>query len=88
MKYYLYILYDCLRDKYYIGQTRNLADRLKRHRNHMSKYTKTGDWSLVYQELYNTRIEAFRRERYLKSLKSKLKIKELINKVGPISQPG
>ena len=88
MNYYLYILYDCLRDKYYIGQTNNLVDRLKRHLNHRSKYTKTGDWSLVYQELYNTRIEAFRRERYLKSLKSKLKIKELINKVGPIAQSG
>lgn len=88
MPYFLYILFDKVRDKYYIGQTANLEDRLRRHLEHRSKYTKTGSWSLVYTEQYNTRPEAFRREFYLKSLKSKIKIKELVNKVGPIAQSG
>ncbi|KKU44899.1 MAG: Excinuclease ABC C subunit domain protein [Microgenomates group bacterium GW2011_GWA2_46_7] len=88
MNYYLYILHERQKDKYYIGQTQNLVDRLKRHQCQRSKYTKTGSWSLVYKELYNSRSEAFKRELYLKSLKSKLKIRELINKVGPIAQPG
>ncbi|MFH1244001.1 MAG: GIY-YIG nuclease family protein [bacterium] len=88
MKSYLYILYDSQKDKYYIGQTQNLADRFKRHQSHRSKYTRTGSWSLVYKELYNSRSEAFKRELYLKSLKSKIKIRELISNVGPIAQPG
>ena len=88
MKYYLYILFDRVRDKYYIGQTSNLKDRLNRHQNHRSIYTKTGSWALVYTEQYDTRSEAFRREFYLKSLKSKIKINELINNVGPIAQSG
>ncbi len=78
MKYCLYILHDSSKDRYYIGQTANLADRLKRHHSHRSKYTKSGSWSLVYKELYNTRSEAFRRELYLKSLKNKQKIRELV----------
>ncbi len=86
MKYYLYILFDQSKDRYYIGQTSNLKDRLARHQDHRSKYTKSGNWSLVYSELYNTRSEAFKRELYLKSLKSKIKIRELVNNVGPIAQ--
>lgn len=88
MNYYLYILYDKPKDRYYIGQTANLKDRIDRHLKHYSRYTKTGNWSLVYTELYNTRSEAFKRELYLKSLKSKIKIRELVNNVGPIAQPG
>lgn len=86
MKYTIYILWDKSRDKYYIGQTNNLEDRLKRHFAKQSKYTKSGTWQLVYKETYDTRSESYRRERYLKSLKSKIAIKKLI--VGPIAQPG
>ena len=62
MKFYLYILYDKNRDKYYIGQTANLEDRIKRHINRRNKYTKSGNWQLVYKEVYTTRSKAVLRE--------------------------
>ena len=74
----LYILYDEDRGKYYIGQTANLADRLARHIQKRSKYTRTGDWKLVYTEDYPTRSEAVRRESYLKKLKDKALIEKLV----------
>lgn len=88
MNYTLYILKDLQRDKFYIGQTSDLSDRLNRHINKRSKYTKTGNWILVYKETYNTHSEAIKREKYLKSLKSKIAINKLINQQGPIAQPG
>ena len=54
----------------YIGQTNNLESRLK---NHLGKTTKSskfakehGNFQLVYQENYNSRIEAMRREKQIK----------------------
>ena len=76
--YTTYILYDLHKDRFYIGQTGNLADRLKRHFNNRSKYTKNGLWKLVYQESFVTRSEAIFREKYLKSLKSKVALRNIM----------
>ncbi len=76
----LYILYDENRDKFYIGQTGNLKDRLQRHFNKHSKCTKSGSWKLVYTETFSTRSQACQRERYLKSLKDKQLIKKLVSR--------
>jgi putative endonuclease len=78
--FFVYILENNI-GKYYIGQTNNLADRLNRHNSHRSKYTSfdSGNWKIVYKEEYNTRSEAMRREKYLKSQKSKSFISELIH---------
>jgi predicted GIY-YIG superfamily endonuclease len=54
----------------YIGQTNNLQGRLRSHRYGASKAAKFttdhGDFELVYQESYGSRVEAMRRERQLK----------------------
>ena len=59
--------------KIYIGQTQDLVKRLARHnspsRSKRGSYTKLqkGPWNIVYTEHLETRIEAIRREKYLKS---------------------
>jgi putative endonuclease len=65
--------------KFYIGQTSNLEDRLKRHNEGRSQFTKgKGPWNLVYQEQYSTRTEAIRREKQLKKWRKEL-IQRLID---------
>jgi len=54
----------------YIGQTNNLGQRLKEHFNKTTKSSKFakdhGDFKLIYQENYNSRLESMRREKQLK----------------------
>ncbi|QQT27389.1 GIY-YIG nuclease family protein [Sphingobacterium spiritivorum] len=80
--YYLYILYSISADRYYIGVTNDVANRLRRHNSrHKKGFTGiSADWCIVYQECYKTKSEALVRERQLKSWKSGLKIEELIKK--------
>ena len=71
--------------RHYIGSTENLKERLIRHNKGYSKYTKNkGPFEIIYKENYNTRSEAKKREYYLKSLKSRKAIENLIKKNGDI----
>ena len=82
--YYLYILRN-ENNSYYIGTTNNLQRRIHEHNSDQSKYTKNrGLWRIFFTENYSTRTEAVKREYYLKSLKSKQAIIELIR----CNQPG
>lgn len=69
MSYYVYIL-RFSNDSLYIGQTNNLGQRLKDHKNkatRASKFSKeNGEFKLVYSENYSTLIETMRREKQLK----------------------
>jgi putative endonuclease len=79
MPYYVYVLYSQSLDKYYIGSTQDLENRLLRHNSGRSKYTKPGlPWDLVYAEEYPTRPEAVRRERRLKSWKDRSMLENLV----------
>ena len=72
MSYIVYILYSVSVDRYYVGQTSNLDDRLQRHNQGRSKYTKSGiPWVLKYKELFATRPDAMEREREIKSSESR-----------------
>ena len=57
-------------NKLYIGQTNNLQQRLVDHKNKAERSSKfsmeNGEFELVYQEDYVTRIEVMRREKQLK----------------------
>ena len=78
--YTLYILHNPILDRYYIGQTSDIKKRVERHNKGYVKSTKGyRPWILVYQEKYEARSEVMAREQYLKSLKSKAKIKELVD---------
>ena len=68
-----YIVYIIRSDQgyTYIGQTKNIADRLNRHNTNRSTSTKNkGRWGLVISYACNTRSEAMKLERKLKNLKS------------------
>jgi len=55
-------------DRLYIGQTQDLDRRLREHHEGVSFYTKrTDDWCLIHTEEYDTRAEAIKREKQLKS---------------------
>lgn len=76
-----YILYSKLLDKFYIGYTSaDLNDRLKKHLSKHSGFTaKVKDWIIVYSEQFETKQTAMQREKEIKSWKSIVKIKLLIN---------
>ncbi len=66
--YYVYVLESLVNYRLYTGSTNDLDRRLIEHNTGISKYTKkTAPFELVYQETYNTRREAFKREMYLKT---------------------
>ena len=66
--YKVYVLYSSKYDQIYIGQTDDLEDRLERHNTGKSRYTKRYiPWELIYFEEYETRSEAMKREKELKT---------------------
>ena len=70
--YYIYILYSESFDKYYIGQTSDVSQRLKRHNSDYVNYTKSYvPWILVLYIEKETRSEAMILERKLKNLNRK-----------------
>ena len=79
--HHLYILYSAYRDRYYIGYTADiLAERIRKHNTKHRGFTgKAGDWSLVYTESYNAKELAMKREKQIKSWKSRKMIETLIN---------
>ena len=82
MPYTVYILHSLTKDKFYIGYTANLTERIVRHNQKSKGFTgATNDWVLVYHEDFISQSEAIQRERQIKNWKSKIKIKELIKKI-------
>ncbi len=59
MPYHVYILQSTVDGSYYIGTTQNLSERVERHNQGRSKYTKSkGPWQVVYHEEYPDRSSA------------------------------
>ncbi|MCX6829610.1 MAG: GIY-YIG nuclease family protein [candidate division Zixibacteria bacterium] len=83
MKFYAYILRSRKTDRFYIGSTSDLIDRLQRHNGGRSLYTRSGiPWELAYSEEFESRSEAVRREKQLKSWKNRERLEELIKSGG------
>ena len=79
MFFYVYIIYSAQKDKFYIGQTNNLKQRVERHTQGRVLSTKYGKpWKLVYNKKFETRSKAMEFEHYLKSKKSKNSITKII----------
>jgi len=79
MSYTVYILHSLSRNKFYIGYTANLSERIIRHNQKSKGFTgDSNDWNLVYYELFENQSEAIKREKQIKSWKSRIKIQELI----------
>ena len=79
MDYFVYILFSEIKNRFYIGYTSNLEERLIRHNQKSKGFTgNTNDWKVVYTEIFHLKEEAIKRELQIKSWKSKTKILELI----------
>lgn len=73
--YFVYALYNKQFDKIYIGQTENLTERLKLHKEKKFKNSFTarfeGEWILIYNEQTENRQQALTREKQLKSFRGR-----------------
>ncbi len=81
MACYFYILHSVSLDKFYVGHTcDSLNSRLEKHlRNHSGFTGKAKDWIIVYSEDFETKEEAYKRERQVKGWKSKIRINALLS---------
>ncbi len=69
MTYYTYILRSHFDGTYYYGHTKDVAKRIRQHNAGEMKYTKgKRPWKVHYTEEFQTKSEAYRRERYFKSI--------------------
>ena len=81
--FYVYIIYSKKIDKFYIGYTGHLADRLAEHLSGLSLFTaKADDWKLQYSETFPDRQTAMKREREIKKKKSRKYIEWLVSSAG------
>jgi len=72
MKYYVYVLYSARDGRLYIGQTKDLSNRLEVHNSGKVKSTRRRrPLRLVHYEEYTSRDKAIARERELKSISSR-----------------
>ncbi len=81
MKYIVYILFSESKNRFYIGYTSNLEERITRHNQKSKGFTgNVNDWKVVYTENYTSKETANKRELQIKSWKSRIKIEKLILK--------
>jgi putative endonuclease len=79
--FYTYILWSEALQKFYIGFTEDLEERLRYHNAGNVKFTSLGTpWRIVHSEIYPTRAEAMRRERQIKAWKSATSVRNLIDR--------
>lgn len=81
LMFLVYVIQSESSGKIYIGQTNDLASRIRRHNQELpskkGSYTKLnkGSWKLIYSENCKTREDAIKREKQLKSAKGREFIK-------------
>ena len=77
-----YILFSLTLNRYYIGHTTlPIEERLHKHlTNHDGFTSKAKDWKVVYQEIYDLKESAHKRELEIKNKKSRKYIEGLIEK--------
>jgi len=81
--YKVYILESEKNGRFYIGFSADVEARLERHNSGKVKSTRAHrPFKVVYTEEYQTSTEARKREYYLKTLKSRQAIRDLITRVG------
>ena len=88
MSFYCYIIYSKLLNKYYIGETNNIEERIELHNNRhfLNAFTSTtDDWELFFFIQCQSRSQARRIETHIKRMKSRKYI-ENIKKYPEISQ--
>ena len=78
---FVYILYSNSLNKYYVGETVDIQERIKHHNSgfYDNAYTKqTKDWILFYSIECKSRVQARKIETHIKKMKSKTYIRNLL----------
>ncbi|TAH00170.1 MAG: GIY-YIG nuclease family protein [Sphingobacteriales bacterium] len=84
----VYILHSQSLNKYYVGSTSNLSERLKKHNSNHKGFTgNTADWVIMYIESFPTKSLAFAQEMKIKKWKSRILIEKLISKYASSPHP-
>jgi len=66
--YYTYILESLNHSKTYVGITNDLFRRLTQHNSGYNTFSKRySPWRIIHKETFKNRIEARKKEKYLKS---------------------
>ena len=66
--FYVYVLWSSKLNKRYTGSTEFVNKRHNEHNRGQSKFTKGGiPWILIHSEVFATKSEALKREKFLKS---------------------
>jgi putative endonuclease len=77
--FFTYILQSKKTNKFYVGSCFDLEKRLNEHNSGKTKSTRSGvPWFLFHSEKFNTRQEAYKRERQIKSYKGGNAFKKII----------
>ncbi|MEM7084729.1 MAG: GIY-YIG nuclease family protein [Bacteroidota bacterium] len=79
MTHFVYILRSNKLNRFYVGETSNLNQRLKFHENSLPhKFTaKAKDWVLFFKIECSNKLQALAIERHIKRMKSKTYIENL-----------
>jgi putative endonuclease len=74
-------MFSSSRNKYHVGHTCDaLEERLRKHNSNHKGFTgKANHWKIVYTESLETKELAYKKERQIKSWKSRIKIEKLIS---------
>jgi len=78
--FFVYILEALKTKRFYIGQTENLEERLKRHNQGRNLSTRAYiPWKLKWWKEFETRSEAIKTEKRLKGIKKRGSLEKFIN---------
>ena len=79
MPYFVYILQSERDGSFYVGHTADLEERINRHNQGRSLYTRGRlPWRLIYQEVFDSRSDAMKREQEIKSKKDRAYLMQLV----------
>jgi putative endonuclease len=78
--YTVYIIYSQRIDKYYIGFSSDIHDRLCKHNRNSKGFSSSGKpWTIVYTEAFENKKDAMAREKQLKKWNNRERLKTLID---------
>jgi len=86
--FFVYILRSESSGKFYTGHTNDIDRRMSEHNDrlhNLQKYTSRNDgpWLLIHQEHFDSRSDAMRREKWLKSGVGRAWIRDQFGRAGP-----
>ncbi len=84
MVYFVYILQSESDHSFYIGYTSDLNRRLEEHNSGHTRYTShKRPWAVAYDEEFNSKTDALKREKFLKKQKNRTFYQKLIDTFKP-----